>query len=368
MSVNSEKRPKVVVAMSGGVDSSVAAAILLEEGYDIIGVTMQVWPRVSCAEKQFDKACCSIEAIDDARRVADRLGFPHYVLNFRDTFQEMVIDNFIEEYRRGRTPNPCVRCNRFVKFESLLTKARGLGAEYVATGHYSRVVYDDSIDRWRLKRGLDNSKDQSYALYSMSQYQLAHTLMPLGTMAKDDVRALAAKLGLNVAAKPDSQEICFVENKDYPGFLKQHVPEVAKPGPILDMDGKVLGQHNGIAFYTIGQRKRLGISAKEPHYVVRIDTEKNAIIVGRNDDLYTKGLIATDLNYILFKSLNSSVAVTAKIRYNMKDSPALLTNVVEGQAQVIFDQPQRAITPGQAAVFYQGDDVVGGGTIDRILE
>jgi len=352
--------------MSGGVDSSVAAAILVQEGYDVIGVTMQIWPATSGPEDAFSRTCCSLSAVEDARRVAARIDIPHYVLNFKDIFEETVIEDFIDEYRRGRTPNPCVRCNRFVKFEALLQKSRALGAEYIATGHYSRIVFDEHRGRWLLKRGMDHSKDQSYALYSMTQEQLAHTLMPLGGMAKDETRRLAAELGLAVATKPDSQEICFVEGRDYPGFLRKTVPEVAIPGPILDTSGKILGEHNGIAFYTIGQRRRLGIAAGEPLYVVAIDPERNAIIVGRDSDLYADELTATDLNFIPFERPAGTIAVTAKIRYNMRDSQALLSLSGEDEALVRFDSPQRAITPGQAVVCYDGEDVVGGGTIDAV--
>ncbi len=352
--------------MSGGVDSSVAAAMLVEEGYDVIGVTMQIWPATSAPEEAFSRACCSLSAVEDARRVAAKLGIPHYVMNFKDVFESTVIDNFIGEYRRGRTPNPCVRCNRFVKFDALLERARGLGAEYVATGHYSRIAYDEARDRWLLKRGMDGSKDQSYALYNMSQEQLAHTLMPLGEMAKDETRRLAADLGLAVASKPDSQEICFVENRDYPGFLKANAPETLRPGPILDTAGNVIGKHNGIAFYTVGQRRRIGIAAREPLYVVRIDPARNAIVAGTNEDLFSRELTASDVNFISIVEPTKPIAVTAKVRYNMKDSPAMLVPLENERIQVRFETPQRAIAPGQAVVFYQGEDVVGGGTIDEV--
>lgn len=353
--------------MSGGVDSSVAAALLVQEGYDVIGVTMQIWPATCAVEEEFSRACCSLSAVEDARRVAARLDIPYYTLNFKEIFEETVIDNFIDEYRKGRTPNPCVRCNRFVKFDALLTKARALGAEYIATGHYSRIVRNSKTGRWVLRRGEDRSKDQSYALYAMTQDQLAHTIMPLGEISKDETRRLAADIGLAVANKPDSQEICFVENRDYPAFLKARAPETVQQGPILNMDGEKIGMHDGIAFYTIGQRKRIGIAAREPLYVVEIDVSRNAIVVGSNEDLFARALVATDLNFIAIKNLAAQIAVTAKIRYNSKDFPALLTPLANGEAEVRFEEPQRAITPGQAVVFYDGDDVVGGGTIDHML-
>ena len=360
-----QRGDKVVVAMSGGVDSSVAAAMLVEQGYEVIGVTMQIWPAETGPAEAFSRTCCSLSAVEDARRVAAKLGIPHYVLNFKDVFERTVIDDFVEEYRRGRTPNPCIRCNRFVKFEALLDKARGMGADRVATGHYARIVHDEAAGRWLLKRGLDHTKDQSYALYGMTQDQLAHTLMPLGSMAKDETRRLAADLGMAVASKPDSQEICFVENRDYPTFLKIRAPETAKPGPILDMAGTIIGEHKGIAFYTVGQRRRIGVAAGEPLYVVRIAPTENTITVGKDEDLYSSELTAEGLNLISIPELdtNEPIAVTAKVRYNMKDSPASLAVTPGGRAHVRFEKLQRAIAPGQAVVCYQGEDVVGGGTI-----
>lgn len=358
---------KVAVAMSGGVDSSVAAAILVQEGYEVIGVTMEVRPAETPIEEQFSETCTSLSAVRDAHRVADRLGIPHHAVDFRELFRKTIVSDFIEEYRRGRTPNPCVRCNRLVKFGALMELAKDLGAEYLATGHYVRIMHDKSRDRWILKRGLDSSKDQSYALYALTQNQLSQTLMPLGNMAKDETRRLAEELGLAVASKPESQEICFVDGRDYPGFLRREAPELATPGPILDTRGKEIGEHQGIAFYTVGQRKRLGIAVGEPLYVVEIDLSRNAVIVGKNEDLYASTLTATNWNSISVGKVADEFAVTAKVRYNMKDSAGGLTALGDGRVQMTFDRPQRAICPGQALVCYDGEDVVGGGTIERVI-
>ncbi|MHB0913679.1 MAG: tRNA 2-thiouridine(34) synthase MnmA [Armatimonadota bacterium] len=348
---------KVAVAMSGGVDSSVAAAILLEEGYEVIGMTMRTLP----ASDIPDGACSVPDAVEDARRVAETLGIPHHTIDLSDLFREAVIDYFAGEYRRGRTPNPCVHCNRLVKFGALMRAAFELGAERLATGHYAKIEHKE---RYLLKRGLDRSKDQTYALYRLTQEQLARTLFPLGNLAKDETRRLAETLGLSMADKPDSQEICFIPEKDYPAFLAVHAPETVSPGPLEDTEGRVIGEHPGIAFFTVGQRKRLGVSRPEPTYVVRIVPERRAVVVGRNEDLFAKSFTASELNFISIEALTAAIAVTCKIRYNMKDTPALLTPLPGGRARVIFNKPERAITPGQASVFYQEDEVVGGGTID----
>lgn len=359
-------KKKVVVAMSGGVDSSTAAALLLEQGYEVIGITMQIWPSNQSAEEA-DRfgGCCSLAAVEDARRVAAILGIPYYVLNFREIFARRVIDNFCQEYQAGRTPNPCIRCNQFIKFDALLKKAQGLGADFIATGHYGRIEFDEKKSRYLLKKSLDAKKDQSYVLYVMTQNQLAHTLMPLGNFTKEETRRLAARFGLPVAAKAESQEICFIPDNDYAKFLKEY-PTIAgavKPGPILDKNGHILGEHRGILFYTIGQRRGLGVATGKPLYVVAIDKERNAVIAGNKEDVYGQKLMANEVNYISLEKLTASIQARVKIRYNMMETPATITPLSKNQVQVKFKEPQRAITPGQAAVFYDGDIVIGGGTI-----
>lgn len=353
------KKKRVVVAMSGGVDSSVAAALLKDEGYDVIGITMQIWPK----SKRKDTSCCSLQAIEDARRVANRLGIPHYVVNLRKIFHEKVIDNFIQEYKKGKTPNPCIRCNKFVKFDALLHKTRELDADFISTGHYAMVEYDKKIKMWLLKRGVDVTKDQSYVLYPLLQGQLKHILLPLGNFTKSEVREIARKKGLLVADKKDSQEICFVPNDDYHRFLKTQIDTYIKPGLILDIQEKVIGEHKGLAFYTIGQRRGLGISAGRPLYVVDIDTKNNTIIVGPDEILYKDELIVEKVNFISIKKLSKSIRANVKIRYKHEASPAVIFSLGNRKVKVKFAHPQRAITPGQSAVFYDGDVVIGGGII-----
>jgi len=350
---------RVVIAMSGGVDSSVAAAMLKQQGYDVIGVTLQIWPESAGSRSA---GCCSLSAVEDARRVANAIGIPHYVMNLRAEFERFVIDDFVREYREGRTPNPCIRCNQFVKFDVLLERAAGLGASMIATGHYARIELGES-GRWLLKRAADSLKDQSYALYTMTQEQLSRTLFPLGDQTKQETRARAAELGLSVAEKPDSQEICFVPDNKYGGFLAEVAPDLANPGPLLDTAGNVLGAHKGIAFYTIGQRKGLGIAAGRPMYVVEIDKSRNAVVIGSNDELYRDDLVARNVNMIAVDSMPGCVVVSAKIRYNMQDSPAQACPAGAGAIRIRFEKPQRAVTPGQSVVMYQGDVVVGGGVI-----
>ena len=359
-------RKKVLVGMSGGVDSSVTAAVLLEQGFDVIGVTMQIWPDTNSEIRAVEGGCCSLAAVDDARRVSNKLNIPYYVMNFKGEFQEKVIDYFTQEYLSGRTPNPCIMCNRYIKFESLLNKAVSMDIDYIATGHYAKIEYDEEKGRYLLKKSNDLKKDQTYVLYNMTQYQLSKTLMPLGYYNKNEVRAKARELGLTVAAKPDSQEICFVDD-DYGKFIKEQTGQEIKEGYFKDTKGNILGKHKGIIHYTVGQRKGLGIAFGKPMYVVRIDAVNNEVILGEDTEVYFKGLIAGDLNLISVERLESETRVKAKIRYNAKEVPATVYPNGEDTVKVIFDEPQRAVTPGQSVVFYDDDIVIGGGTINESI-
>lgn len=354
----------VVVAMSGGVDSSVTAALLAEQGYNVIGITMQLWdPEITEVAGDF-VGCCSLTAVEDARAVANKLGIPYYVLNFRNIFRQSVVANFCREYISGRTPNPCVVCNRKVKFEALLAKAASLGADFLATGHYARIRRAEVCGRYTLNKALDSHKDQTYFLYNLTQYQLAHTLMPLGRYTKDEVRRMAAERGLKVADKPESQEICFVPNNNYRNFLQENADSSAiQPGPFLDLEGRQIGRHQGIPFYTIGQRRGLGLALGERAYVVAIDPARNAVVVGPEEALERTMLIADDLNFVSITGLSGPEQAQAKIRYNSPPAPATITPLADGRVQVEFVAPQRAIAPGQAVVFYRDDYLLGGGTI-----
>jgi len=353
---------KVVVAMSGGVDSAVAAFLLREKGYEVIGITMQVWPNDSL-DDMGKKSCCSLSAVEDARRVADLLDIPFYVLNFREIFEEKVIQYFMQEYLDGKTPNPCIACNRFIKFEELLKRALQLEAFYIATGHYAAISRDRSEERYALYRAADTLKDQTYALYSLTQYQLEHTLMPLGDYTKVQIREIAKKIGLKIAGKPDSQEICFVPDQNYGKFIESRLCKKIEQGNFVDLEGNILGVHKGIVNYTIGQRKGLGISGQEPYYVVRLDIEKNRVVLGRNKDVFSKRVLVKDINVIASKMLADSFDCTVKIRYGVKESSAFVHRLNDDTLEVLFEEPQRAATPGQAAVFYDGRRVLGGGTI-----
>lgn len=355
------------MAMSGGVDSSVTAALLVEQGYEVIGVTMQIWDPAVTEVAGEHVGCCSLAAVEDARRVADRLGIPYYVLNFRRVFEEKVVRYFCNEYLQGRTPNPCIACNRYIKFETLLQKVRFLEAQYVATGHYARIGFDRERNRYVMRRAVDARKDQTYVLYNMTQEQLAHTLMPLGEYTKERVREMAAERNLPVAEKPESQEICFIPDDDYHRFLKERGGAQIKPGPFLDLQGNVIGQHGGIPFYTIGQRRGLGIAAGERLYVVDIDPRRNSVVLGPEEAILGDELVSEDNNFILIEKITEPMEVEAQIRYNARPAPAVIIPMGDGRLRVRFQRPQRAITPGQAVVYYRGDYLVGGGIIRHRL-
>lgn len=356
-------KTKVVVGMSGGVDSSVAAHILQEEGYEVIGITMQIWGKDMPDDDS--GGCCGLSAVDDARRVCQKLGIPHYVINFRDDFEKHVIDYFLEEYQRGRTPNPCIACNRYVKWESMLDKALQLGAKYIATGHYARVTYNEETDRYALSQSATLAKDQSYALYNLTQHQLKHTLMPLGDYTKDQIREIAKEINLAVASKPDSQEICFIPDDDYAKYITENTDIKSEEGNFVDLEGNILGKHKGIIHYTVGQRKGLGVQAAKPLYVIQIKPETNEVIVGDNKDVFRDTVYANKLNFMPFESLEEGqeMTLTGKIRYAQKAAPCTIRMSGEDTLLCTFHEPQRAITPGQALVLYDGDTVVGGGTI-----
>ncbi|WP_341877646.1 tRNA 2-thiouridine(34) synthase MnmA [Defluviitalea saccharophila] len=356
-------KKKVVIGMSGGVDSSVAAYLLKEQGYDVIGMTMQIWQDESRDVVEDHGGCCGLSAVDDARRVCQKIGIPHYVVNFKNDFKNKVIDYFVEEYTQGKTPNPCIACNRYVKWESMLHKALQLGADYIATGHYAKVVYLSDIGRYALKISSAVGKDQTYALYNLTQDQLKHTLMPLGDYDKDTIRKIAKDIGLGVATKPDSQEICFIPDNNYGSYIEQNYDFSIPKGNFVDTKGNVLGKHKGIIHYTVGQRKGLGISFGKPMYVVEIRPQTNEVVLGENNEIFQKVLYANKLNFMPFETLEGSMSVHAKIRYSHKLSPCVITMQDENTLRCEFDEPQRAITPGQAVVFYDGDIVVGGGTI-----
>lgn len=352
--------------MSGGVDSSVAAALLVEQGYDVIGVTLRIWPWEESEEapKRFG-SCCSPGAVEDARQVARRLGIPYYLLNTEREFDRTVIENFAQEYRAGRTPVPCVVCNQEVKFGSLLKRARAWEASAVATGHYCRLGQDPRTGRHLLFRGSDPRRDQSDFLWPLTQEQLAAARFPVGDLTKEEVRARARALGLPVADKPESQEICFVPDGDYRGFLRRRTPEAFQPGPIVDPAGTRLGEHRGLGAYTVGQRRGIGVISGRPLYVLALDSGRNAVVVGDADLLDARRLVATRVNFIPFDWPLGEIRVTAKIRHSHPAAPAVVRPMDEGSVEVTFETPQRAITPGQSVVFYQEDLVVGGGVIAK---
>jgi tRNA-uridine 2-sulfurtransferase len=356
---------RIVVGMSGGVDSSVAAALLVEAGAEAIGITMRVWGRSDGPEpvSRFG-SCCGSEAVDDARRVAERLGIPYYLLNMADEFDRAVIAPFAESYARGRTPVPCVACNSDLKFGSLLRRARAWDAAAVATGHYARVECDARSGRFTLWRARDRRKDQSDFLWPLTQAQLAAARFPVGELTKDEVREHARGLGLATADKPDSQEICFVPDGDYRGFLRRRDPGVFRPGAIVDLSGRTLGRHAGVAGFTIGQRRGLGLATSRPLYVVELDPDAGRVTVGEAADLEQDRLTTSGVNFIDGEPPAGALHVTARIRHNHEPAPATVRALEGGRAEVLFDRPQRAITPGQSCVWYEGDRVVGGGVIE----
>ncbi len=354
------KKQRVVVAMSGGVDSAVAAGLLARQGFDVVGITMRLWTLNDPEAPRHKKRCCSVEDTDDARRAADAIGIPHYVLNMEREFHERVIDHFVAEYGRGRTPNPCLACNEHVKFRALLDRAVALDADYLATGHYARIERDGG--RQRLLRAADPDKDQSYVLYTMGQPELARTLFPVGGYAKPDIRALAAEMGLGLEDKPDSADICFVPDGDYRAFVRVRLSQAA--GAIMNERGDVIGEHDGIAGFTVGQRRGIGVATGARRFVTSIDPAANVVTVGPEEDLMARALTAEQVNWI-GGAPSAAIHADVKIRYRAPAASATVTPLPDGGARVVFDAPQRAITPGQAAVFYDGDEVLGGGAILR---
>ena len=356
-------KKKVVVGMSGGVDSSVAAYLLKEQGYDVIGVTMQIWQEEDSLTQEENGGCCGLSAVDDARRVAADLGIPYYVMNFRKEFKENVMNYFIGEYLQGRTPNPCIACNRYVKWEALLQRSLEIGADYIATGHYARIE-QLANGRYAIKNSVTAAKDQTYALYNLTQHQLAHTLMPVGDYTKDEIRAIAEKIGLRIANKPDSQDICFVPDGDYAGFIKREAGQaLPAPGNFVTEDGTVLGRHKGITNYTIGQRKGLNLSLGKPVFVTEIRPETNEVVIGDNETLFTRELYAENVNFMAVPDLKEKKEFTGKICYAHKGASCTIEQIEKDKIRCVFEEPQRAVTPGQAFVFYDGEYVAGGGTI-----
>ena len=351
---------KVLIAMSGGVDSSVAAFLMKEQGCECIGATMQLFHNEDIGVKR-TKTCCSLEDVEDARSVAFHLGIPYYVFNFSDDFKGQVIDRFIAAYERGATPNPCIDCNRYLKFERLYERARILGCDAIVTGHYARIEQENG--RWLLKKSLDESKDQSYVLYSLTQEQLAHTRLPLGAMHKSETRRIAEEQGFYNADKPDSQDICFVPDGDYAGFIARFTGHDCSAGDFVDEEGHVLGRHKGIVHYTVGQRKGLGIAADAPLYVKQIDAASNRVVLSGNESLFSRELTANDFNWIAYDVPPRELRASARVRYHQREQAATVTVLGDGRVHLVFDEPQRAITPGQAVVLYDGDTVLGGGTI-----
>ena len=353
---------KVVVGMSGGVDSSVAAYLLKEQGYDVIGVTMQIWQDEDNVVMEENGGCCGLSAVDDARRVASQLDIPYYVMNFKNEFKENVMDYFIAEYLKGKTPNPCIACNRYVKWESLLKRSLDIGADYIATGHYARIEKLPN-GRYAIRNSVTAAKDQTYALYNLTQEQLSHTLMPVGEFEKDKIRKIAEEVGLMVAHKPDSQDICFVPDNDYAGFIERETNIKSTPGNFVNLKGEIIGTHKGITHYTVGQRKGLGLAMGHPVFVLQLRPETNEVVIGENSEVFAQKLYANNLNFMSVEKIDGPTRVKAKIRYSHVGAPCTIQMLDEDTIECVFDEKQRAITPGQAVVFYDGEYVLGGGTI-----
>ncbi len=354
---------KALIAMSGGVDSSAAAWLTREAGYDCIGATMQMFD-----SSLLPPGCCVSTDWEDAKAVASKMVMPFHTIDAREEFSRHVVDHFVRTYEEGRTPNPCINCNRHLKFDLFLRKALELGCEKIVTGHYARIEYSEERNRWLLRKASDETKDQSYVLYCLTQEQLSHTLLPLGGLTKEQSRAIAETQGFLNARKRDSQDICFVPDGDYVAFMQRYTGKRYTPGDFLDLKGSVVGRHKGAVCYTLGQRKGLGLAMGAPVYVCAKDMEKNTVTVGPNEALFATTLLAKDFNWIAVSELTAPMAVTARARYNQKEQPATVYPAENGLVKVVFDQPQRAMTPGQAVVLYAGDLVLGGGTITEVLQ